>query len=832
MAAGSSTRIATFLAVAVLAALFSGTARATTPGPNGRIVFASTTNDDLYFDLFSVNPDGSDLRRLTWTPQSESTPAWSPDGTRIAYTRFGAAIGNQIWVMNADGSGQTQLSSGASQLGDTDPTWSPDGKRIAFSRGTGLSVMNADGSSVRSVISGLATDPDWSPNGMQIAYAGQNGIGIVGADGSNPHTISAPGAPASQPSWSPDGGHILFVRNNPQGYPGELYVINTDGSGERQLTSDGFENESPSWSPDGTQIVFGRTNAGFFGWNLWVIGADGSGLRQLTTNAANTGAPAWGTLQLVPETSPPLGPAVLISGPNDGATFFQGVPASSIVFYQCVSYVSVIVSCQGDQALGAPPDTSFAGTHTLTVRAVDAAGRTATASITYEVADFIPPLVTLGTPANGATYPVGSQVVVDYSCSDPNGTGILDCLGDKPNGSLLDTTLVGTFTFRVIGIDNARNSRTVTVTYTITGQQQTITFAPIPDHTYGDPPVVLSAIGGASGNPVTFTATGSCRVDGTTLILSAGTCTVTAHQASGSGYGQAEASQTFSTAKGTQSIGFDPLPDRAFGDLPFTVSATPGLSGNTVTFTSSGQCRNVFTTVSLTGAGTCTITAHEAGSSDVEPAPDVSRTFAIARAPQSIGFASLPGRLYGDGPFTVSATEGESGNPVSFSGGGACTIADSTVTLTDIGSCTITAHEDGDANYLSTDVTQMFAINPPPGCNQPGRVHASEHFTYASSDVFIQSGGTCAPSLQQAAVQITLGGKQLVIDAGQSAVTSETFMRPGDAVIMGIWNGTTFRVDLHDGGKGGNLDTLRVRYGDLDTGTLTAIHGDVSVNPG
>jgi hypothetical protein len=94
----------------------------------------------------------------------------------------------------------------------------------------------------------------------------------------------------------------------------------------------------------------------------------------------------------VPETAAPLQPLVEIYSPTGSEPFVQGFPSSTLVFYECISYVSAIISCQGDQPLLAPVDTSVAGTRTLTVRAVDAAGRTATATVTYQVVDFTPPV--------------------------------------------------------------------------------------------------------------------------------------------------------------------------------------------------------------------------------------------------------------------------------------------------------------------------------------------------------------------------------------------------------------------------------------------------------
>src|SRR5262249_20291398 len=116
--------------------------------------------------------------------------------------------------------------------------------------------------------------------------------------------------------------------------------------------------------------------------------------------------------------------------------------------------------------------------------------------------------------------------------------------------------------------------------------------------------------------------------------------------------------------------------------------------------------------VHLTGAGTCTVTASQAGDSTYAPAADVSQTFSIAQASQTITFAPLADKTFGDPDFTVTATA-SSGLPVSFSASGNCTLTGATVHLTSAGSCTITASQAGNANYsAAANVSRSFTINP------------------------------------------------------------------------------------------------------------------------
>jgi Tol biopolymer transport system component len=513
------------LLCATVALAAPSTAGATPSGPNGRIVFGS--NRDGNQELYSVNADGSELRRLTWTPQEEQLPAWSPDGSRIAYESETDGH-RRIWVMNADGSEQRLAATLAS--GESEPAWSPDGSRIAFASTDtstwNLWVMNADGSGPRRVSTVFASDPAWSPDGQQLAYVGIGGIGVVGVDGSNPHVVSAPGPFASGPSWSPDGRRIVFSRNNSQGYPGELYVSNTDGSGERQLTSDGFANARASWSPDGTEIVFQRSSTPPFGWSLWAIGADGTGVHRLTSGGNDLG-PDWGSSQIVPEPSPPGAPTIQILSPRDGAILLPGTVTPA--FYLCSSYVSYVVSCMGDVPLGAPLDVSSAGMHTFTVRAVDLEGRTATQTVSYEVPDFVRPEVDLRAPEDGASYRLGEAVTIDFSCADPGGTGIQYCAGDRPNGAPLDTGVAGLHTFNVVAVDNAGNVRFETATYTVLAPPRIKIASPLDGASYTLGAVVLAdyACWNAAGTEQVRECTGTVAKGSALDTTSVGTRAIT-----------------------------------------------------------------------------------------------------------------------------------------------------------------------------------------------------------------------------------------------------------------------------------------------------------------
>jgi hypothetical protein len=171
-----------------------------------------------------------------------------------------------------------------------------------------------------------------------------------------------------------------------------------------------------------------------------------------------------------------------------------------------------------------------------------------------------------------------------------------------------------------------------------------------------------------------------------------------------------------------QTITFGVLADKTYGDPDFTVSGAAS-SGLAVSYAASGDCSVSGATVHLKGPGLCTVIASQPGNTDYNPAPAVSRAFAIAKAGQTISFGSLPNKTFGSPDFSVSATA-SSGLPVSFSASGNCTVSGVTMHLTGAGSCTVNASQPGDVAYnAAADVSQTFSIAMAPRkCTVPNVV--------------------------------------------------------------------------------------------------------------
>ena len=273
---------------------------------NGRIAFVSSEGG-AFSDIYTMNPDGSNVQRLTNHPAYDQGPKWSPDGTRIAFassrddTSVGCTSGggckNEIYVMNADGTNQTRTNNPVSE----DFDWSPDSTRIVFESlhggSVGISVMNSDGRNVQRLTNhpGYDFSPKWSPDGTKITFVrtddwfdGAYNIFVMNADGSNQTQFSEHFG--YDPRWSPDGTKIVFVSGNFESSY-EIYVMNSDGSNGQRITNNRSYDSRPKWSPDGSKITFiscGESNG--FGCSatphIWMVNTDGSNPAQLTDTPA------------------------------------------------------------------------------------------------------------------------------------------------------------------------------------------------------------------------------------------------------------------------------------------------------------------------------------------------------------------------------------------------------------------------------------------------------------------------------------------------------------------------------------------------------------------
>jgi hypothetical protein len=305
------------------------------------------------------------------------------------------------------------------------------------------------------------------------------------------------------------------------------------------------------------------------------------------------------------------------------------------------------------------------------------------------------------------------------SATSSSGLDVSFSVVDGPatiSGNTLSLSGAGSITIRASQSGDDKNNAAAVVdrSFTVSKANQTITFAPLPNRTYGDGPFTLSATS-SSGLDVSFSVVdGPATISGNTVSLSgAGPVTIRASQSGDDKNNAATVvDRSFTVSKANQTITFAPLPNRTYGDGPFTLSATSS-SGLDVSFSVvDGPATISGNTVSLSGAGPVTIRASQSGDDKNNPAAVVDRSFTVSKANQTITFASLPNRTYGDGPFTLSATS-SSGLDVSFSVvDGPATISGNTVSLSGAGRLTIRASQSGDEkNNAATAVDRSFTVS-------------------------------------------------------------------------------------------------------------------------
>jgi TolB protein len=330
-------RVAAGLAgAALLIALLPTSVGATTPGQNGRIAFRRFFNpDQTNAALFVINPDGTHETQLTFPADNvvDAMGNWSPDGTMLAFTRTtycgDDCQTDELYLVNADGSNVHRIDTPSPTV--ESPAWSPDGSRIAFAVATGfvngmpadVSIweIGVDGSGLRQITHpiGFQQSEDhavqFSPDGSRLVVERQLAscgwcpaiFTVDATDGGHATRVSPKGLNGfDHPDWSPDGRWVIFRTASGRGGSAKVFVAHPDGT-HLQMILDGTRNgrsfRSSTFSPDGGQMTVAILPGPDANADIWIGRFDGSerivSLTRLTNTDAFESSVRWGTAAIL-----------------------------------------------------------------------------------------------------------------------------------------------------------------------------------------------------------------------------------------------------------------------------------------------------------------------------------------------------------------------------------------------------------------------------------------------------------------------------------------------------------------------------------------------------
>jgi TolB protein len=325
-------RLGAALSVAVAALAAVPAARADVF--DGRIAFGSyRVAPETSGDIFTMNADGSDVRRITTSPEADRQPDWSPGGTDIAYSirKPGQKINFEVARIGASGRGYRRLTTSPEGQASSQPSWFPNGRGILLRRsgpGTATASIWQMGTAGQAPYVRIQPPhpplyPTWAPDMSKVLFTAilsptgdtDRGIFTVGRYGGQPTTLfDMPGTFDSAPAWSPDGRRIAFESDaniaggNPEGDL-EIWTMNADGSDVRQLTRNALHDEGPAWSPDGGRYLAYTSGVDNTHGDINVMTASGRHLRTITDYPGLDESPDWQSIP-APKTARRCGNAV------------------------------------------------------------------------------------------------------------------------------------------------------------------------------------------------------------------------------------------------------------------------------------------------------------------------------------------------------------------------------------------------------------------------------------------------------------------------------------------------------------------------------------------
>jgi len=276
--------------------------------PTQESLIAFYSNQDGNLEIYTIQADGSGLQRLTNNDAFDDSPALSPDGKQIVFLSarndpypIFPDFKYEIYLMDSNGENLRRLTQ--TEVGEDHPSWSPDGRKILFDadyNGDGyyeIYTLDVEDLKLTQLTDNKANDQfaEWSPDSLWIAFSSdRNGnwdIFIMDADGNFQQALTDSDNWELFPAWSPSVEQIAYQSLVPRSGNTDVFVMNADGSEAHQLTnSPGFD-ESPTWSPDGSKIAFQTWRNGNF--EIYVMNLDGSDQQPLLTLPSDELWPSW-----------------------------------------------------------------------------------------------------------------------------------------------------------------------------------------------------------------------------------------------------------------------------------------------------------------------------------------------------------------------------------------------------------------------------------------------------------------------------------------------------------------------------------------------------------
>ena len=420
------------------------------------------------------------------------------------------------------------------------------------------------------------------------------------------------------------------------------------------------------------------------------------------------------------------------SGFESSITVGAAGTVNTTTIYVRLSAAAGLGTYNGDITVmsGSAAQTIATATSTVTATAanpvISVSGSLAALTTTYGTASSTANFIISG--AN-MTAPVTVTAPTGFQVSTSPTSGFANNISVPASGTLSNTTIhvrlsptvnAGTYSGNISLTSTGATEKTIaTASSTISKATQTIdAIASVGSKAFGDAAFTVIAPSSSSSLPVTLSVkSGPASISGNSVTLTgAGTVVIAANQAGNANYNAAaEVTTSFSVSKDSQTIGaFTSVGTKAFGDVPFAVTAPSSTSSLPVTLSvKSGPATISANTVTLTGAGTVVLAANQAGNANYNAASEVTTSITVLKATQTIGtFASIGSKTFGDASFAVTPPTASSGLAVTLTvKSGPATISGNTVTLTSAGTVILAANQAGNANYNTADEkTTSFSV--------------------------------------------------------------------------------------------------------------------------